>query len=833
MSEPQERMFYEVMWRNFVRGHPLPAPWWVQQSMRRWIDDFDEGLFPSKESAFASNALFRYWNMVGVKNAPQECLIGPAGEVEPVYDEYTLSFFLFEPGSRRVHFPQHPDFMLASPPLTHRWQDGYLPILETDYVSPIGVSVHQRVSATTVGIDQKSMGLMRLEVRGASAGHPVQLGISVSAAGPTGFRRHDRARSFVAPRWLNFLRYHADESRLDVNQHLGAVFDMPPDQFGMYGNGETNDPDFYLRVNAYEELRSRGVMNGFSQATDYIGGMCHGVLLWDVPPTGAPFTLDIRLPIDDFKGPGDLGVLRGDSADALEQNNHRYWDQRLNHTGLQARLPDSVSHLFDLFRTCRATILMLADDGAIHPGPTIYDSFWIRDSSVEAVACTMAGDADLAERQFADHYTHPTIFHMDDRSVGPVSVRGFFGGEHELNDREWDSNGEALWAFGRFDRLSGPAAAFGARVFTPYVVEGARWIGRNRSDFGLLHSGWSAEHVGDKDKPHYWDDFWALAGLWEAAQLAERLQAPHTRELWGIYDDVRRATRDSILWVLDQQRALGRWETFIPTGPADVNRLDSTIIGTAAYFHPCRLYMGQKLGPDVDLAARQTLDTIWAHFVDGGFRHDSSWRCYGPYLTLQLAHAFLLIGALDRMDHLLAWSVGNAGFPTVSDASGGQHFWHIAQGAWNEQHNYSIAKNFTESASTWWYMGDIPHGWAAAELIALVRDILFFEADEDREPTIFVAPGLMPQWIRGAGTWGVRDAPTVFGTPFGYRLQHAPSTKELTLTIDQPAPPHVRYVWPVRLGRVVSAVADGTPVPVADDSVLFPPATSTVIVRYA
>ena len=654
-----------------------------------------------------------------------------------------------------MHFPQHPDFTLSSAPLTQWWQDAYLPILETDYLSPIGVRVHQRFSATTVGVDQKSVGLVRIEVRGVSAGTPVRLGISVSAAGPTGFRRHDRARSFVAQRWLYFLRYHTDEARLDVNQRLGAAFDTPPDQFGMYGNGETDDPNFYLGVNAYAELRSRGFPNGFSLATDYIGGMCHGVLLWDVPVSaagGAPFTLDIRLPIDDFKGPGDLGVLRNDSADALETNNRRYWDQLLNHSGLQARLPDSVSHLFDLFRTCRATILMLADDGAIHPGPTIYDSFWIRDSSVEGIACTMAGDADLAVRQFGDHYTRPTNFHLEDRSVGPVSLHGFFGGEHEINDREWDSNGEALWAFGRFDRLSGRDAAFGARVFTPYVVEGARWLGRSRSGFGLLHSGWSAEHVGDKDKPHYWDDFWALAGLWEAAQLAERLGATHA--LWSIYDDVRRATTDSILWVLEQQRRMGQWQTFIPTGPADVNRLDSSIIGSVAYFHPCRLYMGEKLGPDVDRAARQTLETLWAHFVDGGFRHDSSWRCYGPYLTMQLAHAFLLVGAINRMDQLLAWSVGNAGFATVSDASGGPHPWHIVQGAWNEQHNYSIAKNFIEPTSTWWYMGDIPHGWAAAELITLVRDILFFEADEDRDSTIFIGPGLMPHWIRGAGTRG-------------------------------------------------------------------------------
>jgi hypothetical protein len=73
---------------------------------------------------------------------------------------------------------------------------------------------------------------------------------------------------------------------------------------------------------------------------------------------------------------------------------------------------------------------------------------------------------------------------------------------------------------------------------------------------------------------------------------------------------LRAATVDSILWVLDEQARRGHWETFIPTGPGDVGRLDSTMIGLLAYFHPCRLYMGNKLAYDIDWAARMTLETI-------------------------------------------------------------------------------------------------------------------------------------------------------------------------------------------------------------------------------
>lgn len=80
--------------------------------------------------------------------------------------------------------------------------------------------------------------------------------------------------------------------------------------------------------------------------------------------------------------------------------------------------------------------------------------------------------------------------------------------------------------------------------------------------------------------------------------------------------------------------------------------------------------MGAKLGADIDQAMRFTLETIWGHLVEGGFRHDSAWNAYGPYLMLQLAHAFLLLGDLERMDQLLRWSLGNAGFAQVSRLHG-------------------------------------------------------------------------------------------------------------------------------------------------------------------
>jgi hypothetical protein len=828
-----ESMFFKVMQRIQARGGSHPLPWWVQQYFRHWTNAFDPGLFETLENAFASNAHFRYWNMIGVKDAPQECLVGQAGELEPVYDEYALSFFLFDPATRQLDFPQFVSIGGGVIPLQQRLDRGYLPVVITTWQSRFGCEVEETAFATTVGSGQKTAVLARFQLRHTQT-IPVSLlfGLAVSAAGPTGFQRHDLAGRYFYDRRLTFMQYLPAEQRLRINSSNGPLFDPPPASFGTYGNGNSYDPDFYLDQSPYSHLTTSGGLNGWEIAVDNIAGMCSGAFVWPVNLSSAnpSASFEARLPLGDFRGPEEMAMLRSTNASSLESVNRAWWTNKLDASGLQAILPPEIAYLWDLFRICRANLLILSDDGQIHPGPTIYDEFWIRDSSVEAIACALVGDQNLAHRQLG--YWYPSLFNFGQEQADGISLNGFFGGTHEKSDREWDSNGEALWSFGRFDRILGGAANFGRGLFSPYIIDGARWIRDNRAQSGLLHSGWSAEHLGDRNKPHYWDDLWGLAGLWEAAHLAQRIGAGESVEIWQAYDSLREATVNSIRWVLDQQRQRGHWKTFIPTGPEDVGQLDSTVIGILAYFHPCRLFDGAKLGADIDYAARMTLETIWHDFTNGGFRHDSVWNSYGPYLTIQLAHAFLLIGDVTRMDHCLQWVASNAAYPTVSRENSPTP-WQVALGAWNEQHCYPISTDFGTFPEKHWYMGDIPHGWACAEFMMLLRDILFFEADEDGDAHLYVAPGVMPHWLGDGESIGVTDASTIFGQSFGYRLTHHVNVRRVEISIKQPPPAHVRLVYPCRFGGgVQSVVADSNPVPVSGREVWLPRGTMAATITY-
>jgi hypothetical protein len=154
-----------------------------------------------------------------------------------------------------------------------------------------------------------------------------------------------------------------------------------------------------------------------------------------------------------------------------------------------------------------------------------------------------------------------------------------------------------------------------------------------------------------------------------------------------------------------------------------------------------------------------------------------------------------------------------------------------ALGAWNEQHAFPVASDFAEVPYRPWYMGDIPHGWAAAVYLLLIRDNLFFEADEDRDPHLYIAPGIRPHWVPEGEEVAVEAAPTLFGEPFGYRLTHDPAARMVAVDITE-APDGVRFVHPCRFGRVRAASADGQELEVTGQDVRVPAGTERFTVTY-
>src|SRR5512135_1811465 len=128
-------------------------------------------------------------------------------------------------------------------------------------------------------------------------------------------------------RQISFLRYNQAENRVEVNTGWGPIFDTVPASFGVYGNpGSSSDPDSYLTNNPFQDLVTTGALNGADTATDMVASLCTGVFAWpfDLAPA-ATFQVDVRLPVDDYRGGQDLAEIRAPTANTLEAANRAFW----------------------------------------------------------------------------------------------------------------------------------------------------------------------------------------------------------------------------------------------------------------------------------------------------------------------------------------------------------------------------------------------------------------------------------------------------------------------------------------------------------------------------
>ncbi|MGH3854380.1 MAG: hypothetical protein ACRDR6_12980 [Pseudonocardiaceae bacterium] len=229
--------------------------------------------------------------------------------------------------------------------------------MTTTYRPPMGVQLTQRTFGTTVGLRQRSIVLNRLAVTATGAGATAGwLGVAVSPIKPSGFVRHDRAGRYLADSQLSFLRYLPADRRLETNTGSGPVFDTAPASYGLYGNPNGSwNPDQYLSTNPFADLAASRALNGADTSHDSTAGLCTAAFLWPFDlSAGGQFTLDLRLPVDDFRDSSDFAELAAPPASDPEAANLAFWQGKLNGSGLQASLPPVVTHLFDLYRSCRA-----------------------------------------------------------------------------------------------------------------------------------------------------------------------------------------------------------------------------------------------------------------------------------------------------------------------------------------------------------------------------------------------------------------------------------------------------------------------------------------------
>ena len=199
----------------------------------------------------------------------------------------------------------------------------------------------------------------------------------------------------------------------------------------------------------------------------------------------------------------------------------RDWHQRLDRVDIH--LPPVAGPLVDTFRTVLAHILINRDGPAIQPGSRSYARSWIRDGSLTSSALLRAGLAEPVREliEWFAPYQFPSgkiPCCVDSRGADPVP--------------ENDSHGEFLFLVAEYWRYTHDRAT--VEKVWPHVEKAVAYIdelrAQRRTDeyrqpaklryFGLLPESISHEGYSSHPVHSYWDDFFALTGLKNAADLA-------------------------------------------------------------------------------------------------------------------------------------------------------------------------------------------------------------------------------------------------------------------------------------------------------------------------
>ncbi len=437
-------------------------------------------------------------------------------------------------------------------------------------------------------------------------------------------------------------------------------------------------------------------------------------------------------PIGDRAAPGRLAPRRIE----LEVSKlARQWRDRFR---IECRVPDA--RVSSCLTTCIAQLVALSGNGRPVPGPTKYRAFWVRDCAYMADALYYCGQQDLVPPA------------LDTIRAMQLPDGGFPPKLGAKKDDELDAPGEAIYALVQHYRRTRDVKwlreqwpcieaacryIHGKRVVAVSGFRAPEILGRTASPIrsgdrslqqirnpetatprgrfeseslpkhpgsGIMPASVSAEDLGEKLRQHYWDDFWCVRGLRDAAYAARALGKPaDARWMSAEADSLMSATLASIRETMAKHSI-----DYIPNGPDEVTS-SAMARGTSCALWPCGVLDCR------DTLTRASFEVYWRKWIEpsgGGFVHKGH---YWPYAGLDLAQGYLMLGQRERAWKMLDWTLNH-------DPTGGFYAWPEGM----SKRDLGLAE------------GDMPHGWMCAAYISLVRNML---VRETRAPILRCSPG--------------------------------------------------------------------------------------------
>ncbi|MDQ5909056.1 MAG: hypothetical protein QG599_1150 [Pseudomonadota bacterium] len=671
-----------------------------------------------------------YWTVVGVPGDSQEALLNEDGAVEVGKGGFTVEPFLFTNGQLITWADVEPVQSLAEghlPIPTVRWELEHFWFAVTAFAAgKAGESaLYTRYRIENLSDETRHIALF-LTVRPFQVSPPWQ-GLN-SATG-------------VAPiRQLNYAnrRLHVEPAGKKI-----AVL-TTPDRFraAAFDQGALTDD----LINGRLPQRELVEQDTFGYAA---GVLEYG---WDLRP-GEARDVYLRTP---FHAVGnDAPILP--EADAAAQVNRllektqREWAARLDRASLE--LPQEARHLADSLKSNLAYILINRNGPAIQPGSRAYARSWIRDGALTSSALLSMGFTEEA-RQFLQWFAP----HQFPDGKVPCCVDGR-GADPTV---EHDSHGQLIYAAMEYYRYTRDVGFL--REMWPYVVKAVGYIetlrqqrstGKYADDAkyqayrGLVPESISHEGYASQPQHSYWDNFFILRGLKDAAAMAVILdEAPEIARMTVLRDAFAQDLYASIAETLKVHQI-----DFIP-GAVELGDFDPT--STTVALDP-----GGELGRLPQPALNRTFDRYLDFFRERQAK--ATWEAYTPYEWRSVG-ALIRLGRRDEALEAMAFFL---------EGQRPRAWNHWAEVVWR---NPRMPR----------FIGDMPHTWVSSDFIRAVRSLFVYE--EEATQALVIGAGLPAAWVESREGVAIKRMPTWHGT-LNYQMAMAgPNTLRVRLSGDVAVP---------------------------------------------
>jgi hypothetical protein len=498
-------------------------------------------------------------------------------------------------------------------------------------------------------------------------------------------------------------------------------------------------------------------------------------------------------------------------AEAAAEQERHFWQGFRQHR-LAIEVPDEA--VMDMIASSARNIMQAREikDGlpVFQVGATVYRGLWVVDGHFMLECAHYLGYRDEAagalERLLKSAKPDGSIaempFHTKETAIALTTIVRqceLLGDDQGLR-RHWDIIRSGVEYI---ERLRAEAAALPAE--SP-----AR---------GLLPPSFADGGAGGK-RPEYTTTLWTLTGLKAVTQAAQRLgyvedAARFAADFESLMADFRRSAARDMQRLADGTPYLpmimpGSGEHInlpdTPATPDQVLRQYQLQPATATWAFCQAIWPGEVFAPTDDFVANllrlldQLDDEEGMPAETGWLPYRSLWNYYASFA----AHAWLYAGQPEKaIDYLYAFA--NHAAPTR---------------VWREEQSLSSTGNGQ-------LCGDMPHNWASAEFIRLVRHLLVFEVGD----TLHVLPGLPAEWRVPGKTLRLERTPTRFG-PVTLEVGFAADGGcQATIVRDTawPIQPAAVILHAERLGNGALRLDDRPATRGSDGTVVLPQAKSVTI----